>query len=117
MVHRPVIPDGQVILILPPESDLQIMVLRDQVDKPPEEVLRLVLAQPVDLLHVVTDGEDALPPGDRVGPDHGVDGLEELAHILWGAALGGVDLEAVAVSGLVEAGLGVGGRQAVEEGS
>lgn len=115
MVHRPVVPDGQIVDILPPVADLQVVVLDDELDEPVEEVLRLGLAQPVDLLDVVAHGEDALPARHGVRADDGVDRLEELAHVLGGAPLGAVQLEAVALSRLVEARLGVGCREGVEE--
>jgi hypothetical protein len=44
-----------------------------------------------------------------------VDGLEDLADVLGRAALGRVELEAVALGCLVEAGLGVGRGEALEE--
>jgi hypothetical protein len=117
MVHRPVVPDSQVIHVLPAVPHLQVVVLDDKLHEPAQEVRRLLIAEAVDLLHVVADGEDGLPAGDGVRADDGVDGLEKLADVLGGAAFGRVDAEAVAVGGLVEAGLGVGGCEGVEEGS
>lgn len=117
MVHRPVVPDRQIVHVLPAVPHLQVVVLDDELHEPAQEVRRLLVAEAVDLLHVVADGEDGLPAGDRVRADDGVDGLEELADVLRGAALGRVDAEAVAVGGLVEARLGVGGCEGVEEGT
>lgn len=91
------------------------MVVDDEAHEPLEEVLGLVFGEPVDLGDVVADAEDALPARDGVGADQRVDGLEDLADVLGRAALGGVDLEVVLVSCLVEAGLGVRGCQGVEE--
>jgi hypothetical protein len=64
---------------------------------------------------VVAHGEDALPARHGVRADDGVDCLEELAHVLGRAPLGAVQLEAVALCRLVEAWLGVGCREGVEE--
>lgn len=51
-----------VILVLPLEADLQIMILVDQVKEPLQEMITLLLSDTVDMTHVTSDGEDALPP-------------------------------------------------------
>lgn len=115
MVHRAVIPDGEVIDVLPLVTDLQVVVLDNELHEPVEEVARLGLAETVDLLDVMASAEDALPAGDGVGANHGVDGFEELADILRRTTLGAVDLETIALSGVVEAGLSVGRSECLEE--
>lgn len=64
---------------------------------------------------MLADGEYGLPAGDRVGADDRVDGLEQLADVLGGAASLAEELEAVALSGFVEAWLRVCGSQGLEE--
>ena len=108
MIHTPVIPDGEIILVLPSVSDLQVVVIDEQSHEPVEQRLTLQLSHVVDLPDVVSDGENALPAGDGVGADHGVDGLEKLADVLGCAALTAVEVEAVLVGGLVEARLHIG---------
>lgn len=117
MVHAPVIPDGDVIGVLPLVAHLQVVVLDNELHEPVEEVLALLLAQAVDALAVVTDGIDGLPAGDGVGADDGVDGLEDLAHVLRSAALAAVHAEAVTLGRLVEERLRVIRSQGVEEGA
>lgn len=82
MIDRPIIPDGHVILILPPIADLKIMILDNELYKPIEEMLGFLLAETVDLLNVMAYGEDAFPTSDRVGADHGMDSLEDVADVL-----------------------------------
>jgi hypothetical protein len=115
VVHTPVIPDGEIVRVLPPVTDLQIVVIDEQSHEPCEKSLALELAHVVHLAYVLADGKDGLPARDGVGADDGVDGLEELADVLGGAAGLGVELEAVPLGGLVEAGLCVGGGQGLEE--
>jgi len=115
VIHAPVVPDGQVVLVLPPVAHLQVVVVDDQADEPVEQRAALESCHVVDLLHVRTDGEDGFPASHWVGADHGVDGLEDLADVLGGAALGGVELEAVAFGSLVEAGLCVSRGESLEK--
>jgi hypothetical protein len=64
VVHAPVVPDGQVVLAVPAVAELQVVVLRDELDEPVEEVVALGLAETVNLLGVVADCVDGLPAGD-----------------------------------------------------
>lgn len=64
------------------------MVLDNELYEPTQEVGRLVLAEPVDLLHVVADSKDGFPARDRVGTDDGMDSLEDLTNVLGCSALG-----------------------------
>lgn len=115
MVDAPVVPDRQVILGLPPQTDLQVVVLDDESYEPVQQRTALRLRQSVNTLHVVAHGEYAAPPRHGVCPDHRVDGLEHLSDVLGGAAGFAVDGEVVARGGLVEKWLCVVRRQAVEE--
>ena len=65
--HAPVIPDGQVVGVLPPEPDLEVVVVRDELDEPAQQIVAFGLTQAVDPLGVVTNGEDGLPTGDLRG--------------------------------------------------
>lgn len=115
MVHTPVIPDCEIIRVQPLVTDLQIVVIDEQSHEPCEESLTLLLSHVVNLGNVLAECEDGLPARDGVGADDGVDGFEELADVLRSTALSSEELEAVFLGGLVEARLGVGGGQGVEE--
>lgn len=117
MVHAPIIPNRHIIHPLPLEPDLQVMILHNQLAKPPQEMLALVLGQPVDPLHVVAHGKHRLPPRDRVGADDGVHGLEHLADVLRRAARRRVHGEVVALGGGREERLRVVRGERVEEGA
>lgn len=115
MIHTPIIPNRQIIHILPLMPNLQIVVLDNELHEPLQRTLGLLGRELVDLLHVVADGEDGLPACDRVGVDHGVDGFEDFADVFGGAARLAVDFETVFFGGFVEGGLGVGGCEGFEE--
>jgi hypothetical protein len=74
MIYTSIIPDRQVVLILPPVPDLQVMIFGDQSHKPIQRSFAFVLGQAVDMLHMVPNSEDRLPACNGVGADHGVRG-------------------------------------------
>lgn len=74
MEHAPVVPDGDVVGVLPAQTHLDRVVLCHEVVEPLEEVVALLGRDVVDVPHVRADGEDALPARHRVRADHGVDG-------------------------------------------
>jgi hypothetical protein len=91
------------------------MVFHNQLHEPLQQVLALGLADLVDPLRMVADGEDALPSRDRVGADHRVHGFEVRADVERVAAFGRIELEVVLGGGFVEDGLRVGGGEGLEE--
>lgn len=74
MIHAAIIPDRQIIRILPSMPNLQVVVLRNQLYEPVQRGFAFFFGEPVDLLHVVADCEDGLPTGHRIGADYGVCG-------------------------------------------
>jgi hypothetical protein len=104
-----------VIGVLPLESGLQVVVVIDQIQEPLEQVLALLLCDTVDVRDVSANGEDALPSRDGVGSHDWVDGLEVAADILRGATRLFIELEALAIGNVAEAGLLKGCRQSLEE--
>lgn len=86
------------------------MVLIHQIQEPVEKLLALLLGHTVDVAHVPTDGEDALPACDGVRPDDRVDGSKDLPNVLRGTARLVVKLEAVTLSCGGKAGLVKGDR-------
>ena len=117
MVHAPVIPNSDIVGVLPLEAHLEVVVLDNKLSKPVEEMLALLLGQPIDALTVVADSIHRFPARDGVGTDDRVDGLEGLADVLGRATLATIYAEAVALGCLVEERLGVVGGQCVEEGA
>lgn len=95
--------------------NLQIMILHNELHEPIQRMLALSLTQALDALHMVSDREDRLPPGDWVRADDGVLGDQLGADVLGRAARLAVELEAVALRGFGEAGLCVDGSEALEE--
>ena len=91
------------------------MVLNNQAHEPAQQMTALLLAQPINLLHVRSNREDALPASNGVSADHRVLGAEFVADVLGCAAGSWVDFEVVVLGYFVEAWLGVGGCERFEE--
>ena len=115
MIDRPVIPDSQIVHVAPLVPHLQVMILHDEIGEPVEEMLRLFLGKPVDLLYVVTDGEDTLPAANGVGADDRMDRFEDVTDVLGRAAFIAVQLETIAFGSLSESRLSVCGCQTFKE--
>lgn len=69
----------------------------------------------MDVLDVMAHGEHGLPACHGVGAHDWVDGLEDVADVLGGAACGGEELKVVLLGSCVEVWLGVVCRERVEE--
>ena len=115
MEHGTVVPNCEVIDILPFVADLQVMIFHNKLNEPVEKVARLGFAKSIDLLDVMARTEDALPACDGVCADHWVDGFEELANVLRRTALGAVDLEAIPLGSIVKSWLSVCCGQSLEK--
>jgi hypothetical protein len=89
--------------------DLQIVIINNEPDEPVKQCLALPFCEPVDVLHVMPDGENRLPAGDGIGTNNGVHGDEFFADVFGGPAGFGVDFESVSLGSFVEFWLGVGG--------
>jgi hypothetical protein len=89
--------------------DLQIVIINNEPHKPVKQSLAFSFCEPVDVLHVMPDGEDGLPACDGVGANDRVHGDEFFADIFGSPAGFGVDFETVFLGGFVEFWLGVGG--------
>jgi hypothetical protein len=72
MIHTAVIPDCQVIDILPSVPDLKIMVLYNKLDEPIQSTSTLFGSKLIDMLHVVAHRKYRFPSGYRIGTDDGV---------------------------------------------
>jgi hypothetical protein len=95
--------------------DLKIMILRDQPDKIIEQISALLRSEPIDLLDVMSDSENALPTGDGVGPDNGMDCAQLSADILWGTSRSRMDFKVIGTCDLIKLWLGIGSCQRLEE--
>jgi hypothetical protein len=91
------------------------MILVDKIEEPAQELGALLLGQPVDVPDVAANGEDALPPSDRVGADDGMGRLELGTHVLRGASGLVVQLEPGLLGHPLEAWLLKGGCEGLEE--
>lgn len=117
MIGAAIVPDSHVVDVLPAQPDVQVVVLDHQVDEALEEVVALVPGEAVDARDVVADGEDRVPPGDGVGPDHGVRRLEDDADVLGGPARPGEHGQVVGRGGLREVGVGAVRGEGAQEGA
>lgn len=115
MIHTSIIPNREIIRILPPMTDLQIMVLDNQLNEPVQGPLTLFLGQPVDMLDVVSNAKYRFPASYWVGADHGMHSLQVCANILGSAAGFGIQLETVLFSAEAEAGLRIGSCETFEK--
>lgn len=95
----------KIVLVLPAETDLQVVVVDNQTDEPLQQVVTLFFGQSINLADVVTDGEDTLPAGHGVGADDRVDGRQVVADVVGAASRFGVQLKLVVLGALVEGGL------------
>lgn len=91
------------------------MVLNNEIHEPVKKMSTFFFSDPVDLLDVGSNGENTLPPSDWVRANHRMFSPQFITHILGGAARTRVDLEAIVLGDLVEARLGIGGRETLEE--
>jgi hypothetical protein len=115
MERAAIIPDGNIIGRLPLEPHLQVMVIDQQPAKPLQQRLALQLRDPIDMTNVSADGEDALPPRNRIRTNDGMHGCEVAANVLRRATRLIVDCETATLSGFDESRLAESGSQALEE--
>jgi hypothetical protein len=115
VVHASVVPDGQIILVLPSLADMQIVVLNNQLDEPFQCMLAFLLGQAVDLLHVMANSKDRFPACDGIRSDHGMLRSQFATHVLRSTARLVVQVESVFLCGEIETRLRVCGREAFEE--
>jgi hypothetical protein len=91
------------------------VVLSDESHKPAQRLVTFLFRQVVDLLHMVPDGEHALPARDGIGPNHRMHRSELCADVFRGAPWSSVDAEVVLGRSLVEERLRVSRRQRFEK--
>lgn len=115
MIDAAIVPNREIIRVLPPVAHLQIVILDNELDKPIKRALTLLLGQLVDLLHVVSNTEYRLPAGHRVGPDNWMDGLQSRPDILWSTSRLVVQLKVICLRSSVEVRLRVRSRELIEE--
>lgn len=106
VVCTPIVPDGQVVGVLPSVPYLQILVFENQAQKPSLQRLGLQRRDVVDVLHMNTNREDGLPACHGIRADDRVDSLQEFASVERRASRVRVELEAALFGDLVELWLG-----------
>ena len=77
-----IVPDRNIIHILPLEPDLQIMIVADQSHEPLQQSFAFELGHVVDVSDVGADREDGLPTCHWVGAHYGMDGSKLRPDIL-----------------------------------
>lgn len=91
-----------VIRLLPLKTDLESVVSCHDFEEPLEKIVALLLGHIVDVTNVSSNGENALPAGDGVGSDNGVNGFQFTSYVLWGSSLRVVELETITLRCLAE---------------
>lgn len=86
MKHTPVIPNRQIILVLPLQPSLQIMTIRDNTQQLLQHLLTLISMQLVNLFRKRTKRENALPSRNRIRPNNGMHSSETAADVGGGSA-------------------------------
>jgi hypothetical protein len=105
----------KIILVLPSVSDLQVMVLHNEVDELVEEMPRFPGCQTVDALHMCANGENALPSRDGIGTHDRVNSREVASDVFRGSPRSFMHTKTVGFGCFVEFGLGVGCGKAVKK--
>lgn len=115
MQNAAVVPDGDIIRVLPAMTNLKVVVVCDQVDKTSQHLVAFLLSEAVDTLYVVTNTEDALPTSDWVGANDWVYSLQLSTDVLGSATRLAVQLKVVLLSRFCKARLCIGGSEAFKE--
>lgn len=75
MIHAPIIPDRQILRVLPSVPHLEIMIISDQIHEPPKRLLAFEIAKSIDRLHMMSNGENGFPASDGVCANYRVLGF------------------------------------------
>jgi hypothetical protein len=74
-------------------SDLKIMILDNQSQKPLQKSMALHLSNIVDTLNMTPNGKYTIPSGHRIGPDNWMNRLEICSNVLWRSSFACIELE------------------------
>jgi hypothetical protein len=110
-----VVPDRDIVLVLPAEPHLQIVIILQQAFEPGQKHLALLLRHTIDELAVMADREQRLPPRHGVGPDDGVYSMQLTPDILRRATHFRVELKIAALGCGNEVGTAERAGQGLEE--
>lgn len=86
------------------------MIFDDQSYEPVQEILGFFFRKAVNMLDVMANSEDTLPPSNGVGTNDGVNSFKNIANVLGGSSRSRKERKAVVISSLFKAGLRVVGR-------
>jgi len=115
VVSGAVVPDSEIILVVPLEAALKIMVLSDHTEELILEVGALTISQTVNVLAMVTNSKDALPSSDRIGANNGVVSGKFTTNVEWVTTGLLIKLELLVLGSLGEEGLSICSGQTIEE--
>lgn len=76
MKNTSIIPNSNIILILPPEPYLQIVIVQHKPHKPIQQILALLGSDTIYMLDMASNRENRFPTGDRVGSHDWMHGFE-----------------------------------------
>ena len=105
----------QIVRILPPQTSLQIMILNDQSHKPSQQMIAFLVRKVIDFSNMVPHSKHTLPPSYWISTDNRMNGLQHFPYIFRRAPRTSVDLKVVLLGNLVELGLGICCRQAIQK--
>lgn len=91
------------------------MILVDQVKEPLQEMIALLLGDPVDMTHMTSDWEDTLPPSHGISTDDRVDCLEVESDVLGRTTGLTIELKPSLLCDLLEVRLSKGAGQPFQE--
>src|SRR5271156_4566488 len=106
MISGTVIPNRNIMLI-PLESNLDIVIMRQQIQKVVQQQITLMFCNIIDVTYMMSHCKHTLPSSHWIGAHNRMHCLENFTNVLGSSARGGVEFETVVVSGLEETGLSI----------
>jgi hypothetical protein len=79
------------------------VVFYDQSYEPVQEIFGFVFRKAVNVLDVMADSEDTLPPSNGISTNDGVNSFKNIANVLGGSTRSRKEREPVVISSLFEA--------------
>ena len=115
MERASVIPDSNIIHIMPFKSDLQIMIIFEQLFEPLQEHRALFFGHAVNELGMLADRIYTLPARDRICTNDGMDSFEFATNVFRRSSLLFVELEVASLGRLNEIWAAKGARKSLQK--
>lgn len=80
--HASIVPNGHVILVIPPVSNLNIMIQHNHLMQPVQHPLAFGVSHAIDELDMCAEGINAVPASDRISANPWVDGTKLFSGVL-----------------------------------